>query len=609
MCDSVNVIYAKEQHSLSVMRTICCIVALLLVTSALADYVDVNNEVYQSIGCIVATGGQWIVTDIRPTCTDTVKMKFRLSSTAKTQALYCSRTTMTTNTFTAFFIDGVVRCDRNTNTSTKGNTRPSINGDTTFVADYATRRFSVDGIGQDVMMAEGGYTPGSDLMLFASHKKGNDLSPDIDAQDVDNRATYRLYYFELYSAGCEEPKHRLMPVRRKSDLVVGLYDSVVGKFYGPADNSGAFIAGSAIKNVTAKQRYPWNGKVDISYTIVGGVAAEAEQSGEVAVLKVAAIDKTANTTNMATKLSGDVSVTEGTHSFVWDMEADGLSFRSSNVVFKVCCETLPLTYCVIDLSAGSSAASYPVTYLSEPPSGGFNVSKYKTTKLVLKRIEAGSFKMRGTCDVTLTKPFYCGLFEVTQGQWELVTGSNPCSSTSYGKGNSYPVHYVSYNMIRGSSVGAGWPSSSAVDASSFLGKLRARTGLDFDLPTEAQWEYACRAGTTTTFSYGDSANGSYMWYSSNSSSKAHEVGTKSPNPWGLYDMHGNVWEWCLDWYASSLTGGTDPKGSSSGSYRVLRGGSWGSAASNCASSGRNSINPSHENSNGFGFRLVRTLSN
>ena len=368
--------------------------------------------------------------------------------------------------------------------------------------------------------------------------------------------------------------------------------------------------GAEIRNVTAKQRYPWNGKVDIAYTIVGDVAAEAAQSGEVAVLKVAAIDKTANTTNIASALSGDMSIAEGAHSLVWDMGADGLSFRSSNVVFKVYCETelLNPSYCVIDLSAGSSATSYPVTYLAEAPSGGFNVSEYKTSKLVLKRIEVGSFKMGGTCDVTLTKPFYCGLFEVTQRQWELVTGSNPCSSTSFGKGNSYPVHYVSYNMIRGNSAGAGWPASFTVDSSSFLGKLRVRTGLDFDLPTEAQWEYACRAGTTTTYSYGDSANGSYMWYSSNSSPKSHEVGTKSPNPWGLYDMHGNVWEWCLDWYASSLTGGTDPKGSSSGSYRVIRGGSCGGSASGCASSYRNHYLPSGESYNG-GFRLVRTLSN
>ena len=598
------------------MRKIYCIAALMLVTSALADYVDANNETYQPIECIVATGGQWIVTDIRPTCTDTVKMKFRLSSTAKTQALYCSRTTMTTNTFTAFFIDGVVRCDRNTNTSTKGNTRPSINGDTTFVADYATRRFSVNGIDQDVMMAEGGYTPGSDLMLFASHKKGNDLSPDIDAQDVDNRATYRLYYFELYSAGCEEPKHRLMPVRRKSDLVVGLYDSVVGKFYGPADNSDTFFAGSAIRNVTAKHRYPW-GKVDITYEVVGDVS-EGISDWFCPVLVVTATNRIAGACYIAAAdfLSGDVGTEEGLHHVVWDLKAQGFHFKSDDVLFRVAyCEKIKPSYqyCVIDLSAGSNAASYPVTYLTVPPSGGFNVSEYKTTKLVLKRIEAGSFKMNGSYGVTLTKPFYCGLFEVTQRQWALVTGSDPCSSTSNGKGSSYPVHYVWYNMIRGSSAGAGWPSSSAVDSSSFLGKLRTRTGIDFDLPTEAQWEYACRAGTTTTYNYGNSVNGSFMWYRDNST-KSCEVGTKSPNSWGFYDMHGNVEEFCLDWYASGLTGGTDPKGSSSGSYRVLRGGGWLSYASSCTSSSRASDNPGdyydqRVRYRSIGFRLVCTLSN
>ena len=169
---------------------------------------------------------------------------------------------------------------------------------------------------------------------------------------------------------------------------------------------------------------------------------------------------------------------------------------------------------------------------------------------------------------------------------------------------------VSYNAIRGSSDGAQWPASNAVDSDSFLGKLRARTELDFDLPTEAQWEYACRAGTTTTYSYGNSADGNYMWYRDNSSSQTHEVGTKQPNPWGLYDMHGNVKEWCIDWYASSLGGGTDPKGSSSGSKRVFRGGTEGSIASYCTSSFRLSGDgdPSNE-INTAGFRLVRTLSN
>ena len=321
------------------------------------------------------------------------------------------------------------------------------------------------------------------------------------------------------------------------------------------------LAVPAITDVTAQQRLPWNGKVDITYTASGDIAAIAKQNALIASLKVTATDNSTGLSYEASAISGDTALTDGTHSIVWDMTEDGIDFISTNVVISVSCETPPATYCVIDLSAGSSASSYSVEYLAEPPSDGFNADTYKTTKLVLKRIEAGTYKMCGSKSVTLSKPFFIGLFEVTQKQYLLITGDNP----SYFSGDKRPVERVSYNAIRGSSNGAKWPSSNAVDSSSFLGKLRARTGLDFDLPTEAQWEYACRAGTTTTYSYGDSASGDYMWYEDNSSSKTHDVGTKQPNPWGLYDMHGNVWEWCLDWYASSLSGGTDPKGSSSGS--------------------------------------------
>ena len=245
-------------------------------------------------------------------------------------------------------------------------------------------------------------------------------------------------------------------------------------------------------------------------------------------------------------------------------------------------------YAVIDLSAGSSASSYPVTYLSSPPSGGFNTDEYKTKKLVLRRIEPGSFKMRGSVNVTLTKPFYIGLFEVTQKQYQLVTGSNPAKF----QGDKRPVEYVSYNNIRGTSNGAKWPESNAVDASSFMGKLRARTGLVCDLPTEAQWEYACRAGTTSSYNNGGSSENDLKQlgrYSGNTSdgkggySSYHTtVGSYLPNAWGLYDMHGNVWEWCLDWHGS-ITGGTDPKGPSSGTQRELRGGSDRSEASLCVS--------------------------
>ncbi len=169
----------------------------------------------------------------------------------------------------------------------------------------------------------------------------------------------------------------------------------------------------------------------------------------------------------------------------------------------------------------------------------------------------------------LTKPFYMGLFEVTQKQWELVTGENPSSR----KGETRPVDRVSYDMIRGNNKGAKWPASGDVDKSSFLGKLRMKSGIAFDLPTEAQREYACRAGTTTRYSYGNKADGDYMWYGDNSGNTFHEVGMKKPNPWGFYDMHGNVYEWCLDW-SGPLAYGADPKGVAAGTERVHRGGAW-----------------------------------
>ena len=373
------------------------------------------------------------------------------------------------------------------------------------------------------------------------------------------------------------------------------------------------FATPAITDVTAHPHHPWDGKVNISYNVVGGIAAMAKQNALITSLNVTATDSDAGQTYTAASLSGDASLTDGAHNIVWDMEVDGLSFISTNVVFSVSCEMTPATYCVIDLSAGANASSYPVTYLAEPPSGGFNVDTYKTTKLVMKRLEAGTFKMGGSVNVTLTKPFFIGLFEMTQKQYQLVTGSNPSKFS----GDKQPVGRVSYNNIRGATDGAEWPASNAVDSSSFMGKLRIRTGLEFDLPTEAQWEYACRAGTTTSYGYGNSANGDYMWYKPNSSSQTHDVGTKLPNAWGLYDMLGNVLEWCLDWYVSNLSGGTDPKGATlvetQGShYRVLRGGFYNTDYSLCNCSYRWQDYPSQADDyyqQGYkGFRLARIFT-
>jgi len=161
--------------------------------------------------------------------------------------------------------------------------------------------------------------------------------------------------------------------------------------------------------------------------------------------------------------------------------------------------------------------------------------------------------------VRITKPFYLGKYEVTQKQWKAIMGDNP----SFRKGAGNPVETVSWN-----------------DCQAFIGKLNkklGKPGAKFALPTEAQWEYACRAGTSTVFSFGDdkAVFGEYVWYGRNSVKKLQPVGLKKPNPWGLYDMNGNAAEWCADWYgAYKQSPQNDPTGPSKGLSRVLRGGSF-----------------------------------
>ena len=198
----------------------------------------------------------------------------------------------------------------------------------------------------------------------------------------------------------------------------------------------------------------------------------------------------------------------------------------------------------------------------------------------------GTFTMGGGDEklqhqVTLTKGFWMGKTEVTQAQWKSVMGNNP----SHHKGDDRPVEEVSWNIVQ---------------------LFCTKAGLE--LPTEAQWEYACRAGSTGPYA-GTGQLDEMGWYDVNSGRETHPVGTKQPNAWGLYDMHGNVREWCADWYGDYPNGAvTDPQGSSSGFLgRVFRGGSWDDDASRSASSARRFSDPSYANYN-LGFRLVRTLS-
>ena len=190
-------------------------------------------------------------------------------------------------------------------------------------------------------------------------------------------------------------------------------------------------------------------------------------------------------------------------------------------------------------------------------------------------------------EVTLTKPFKMGVHEVTQTQYERLMGVNP----SHFKGAENPVENVSWD--------------DAVEFCRKLSQLPAEkaAGNVYRLPTEAEWEYACRAGTTTKFSFGDDDSegrwfwylelGDYAWYRENSDNKTHPVGSKQPNAWGLYDMHGNVWEWCQDWHGDDPSGAvTDPAGPASGSFRVIRGGSWYDSAEDCRSAYRSARSPS-----------------
>jgi formylglycine-generating enzyme required for sulfatase activity len=200
--------------------------------------------------------------------------------------------------------------------------------------------------------------------------------------------------------------------------------------------------------------------------------------------------------------------------------------------------------------------------------------------------EEGRYDDEEQVEVTLTKGYWMGKHQVTQAQWEAVMGSNP----SHFQGANLPIETVSWH-----------------DAHEFLGKLNARLGSrdagTMVLPTEAQWEYAARAGSASVYSGGGLEQ--VAWYDCNSSGTTHVVGTKKANAWGLHDMSGNVGEWCADWYGKDLPAGVDPKGPASGTYRVFRGGDWGSNARCCRLAHRYDGYPTGS-VDGIGFRLVRS---
>jgi formylglycine-generating enzyme required for sulfatase activity len=217
----------------------------------------------------------------------------------------------------------------------------------------------------------------------------------------------------------------------------------------------------------------------------------------------------------------------------------------------------------------------------------------KDVKLEMVLIPAGKFKMGdpgADHEVTLTKPFYMGKYEVTQEQWESVMGKNPSDT----KGAKLPVTDVSWE-----------------DCQEFIKKLNKMTDGGYRLPTESEWEYACRAGTTTAYSFGDKItpkDANYFYVRDPKIVKPVAVGSYKPNAFGLYDMHGNVWEWCEDRDAAYPKESViDPKGPARGEKSVvLRGGTYVHRESSVRSSYRSSRIPDERSSTGLGFRLART---
>jgi len=328
-------------------------------------------------------------------------------------------------------------------------------------------------------------------------------------------------------------------------------------------------------------------------------------------------------------------------------------------------------YMVVDISDAATAATEKKYYPAvDFVPGGVTNSLYKTTTLLMRKIMAkgvtwtmGSTKLEtqrssareATHQVTLTNNYYIGVYEVTQSQWSQVATNSSAAANFTTERFMRPMEKVCYNEIRNAAnsttadTAYNWPA--APNPSSFLGLLRTKTGLDFDLPSEAQWEFAARAGNGVGYWNDGSSilntnpdanlnllgryerNGgkvlsgtSYVDPAANCgvTNGTAIVGSYAPNSWGLYDMHGNVWEWCLDWYQENIATAKDASGSNyngrvnidpsnsanylsgasaSSANRVRRGGSWGPAAENCRPAFRDSYTPSSRSS-GIGFRLL-----
>jgi len=380
-----------------------------------------------------------------------------------------------------------------------------------------------------------------------------------------------------------------------------------------------------ITDVTVRQRWPWSRLVDIDYVLT------CDTTNRVNVT-LTAFDNTTPLTLPAASLSGDLyGVAQGARRIVWDPSKTAYTNDLLPNFRVTLSPTIIPSYMIVNLISGQVSYRYDWSTWCDVT----NHTEYMTTNLVLRHILPGTFMMGTPANyeylkisytspenyhqVTLTKGFYIGLFQVTQKQWALMMNNAwPAYCTNVTYAALRPVELVSYSSIRGT-------SASSVDANSFMGKLHTLSGLDFELPTEAQWEYVCRAGTDTPYSdkvtaptadtvkllarFNGNNNTAVAVTNRNvtTASGTATVGTYQVNPWGVYDMHGNVWELCLDGLVANLgtDAVTDPLSTAS-SAKVIRGSAWDEDYRNLRSATRLSVGTGSTYKN-MGFRVKATV--
>ena len=339
-------------------------------------------------------------------------------------------------------------------------------------------------------------------------------------------------------------------------------------------------------------------------------------------------------------VAGEINKKVGTgpRTFTWSPErdvADVSGTDSLSVELKVWTGSNPPPYMSVELLPPYAIGYYSSTNALDK--GGLS-DEFKTTRLLMRLVpaknvtwwmgapsgEAGQTSANAEFrhKVKLTSNYYLGVFPVTQKQYSVAyTNAAPFNyknNATYPSRMLFPAEGIKYVDLRGPTETYNWPATGRgeVASGSFLGMLRTNTGVDFDLPTDAEWEYACRAGTAEALSSGKSyteANLSELgWFKTTADppSSPRPVGLKMPNPWGFYDMHGNVYEWCLDWYKEKLQPASEPEEnpvgplqSASTGNRVLRGGSWTATGDRARSAYRYNYNAPEKGSLQTGFRL------